>query len=52
MTGIEPAGDEQQETRTPAPPSDDLVQTRHSLKTSSGEEIQYTATAGRVVLRE
>ena len=52
MTGIEPAGDEQQETRTPAPPSDDLVQTHHSLKTSSGEELQYTATAGRVVLRE
>jgi carboxypeptidase C (cathepsin A) len=52
LTGIEPADDGQQETRTPAPPSDDLVQTRHSLKTSTGEEIQYTATAGRVVLRE
>jgi carboxypeptidase C (cathepsin A) len=52
LTVSEPPEDAQQETRTPAPPSDDLVATRHTLKTSTGEEIQYTATAGRVVLRE
>jgi carboxypeptidase C (cathepsin A) len=43
--------DEKKETRTPAPPSDDLTQTQHTLTTAAGE-LRYTATAGRVVLRE
>jgi carboxypeptidase C (cathepsin A) len=38
-------------TDEPAAPEDDLVQTRHTLATAAGE-ISYTATAGRVVLRE
>jgi carboxypeptidase C (cathepsin A) len=35
----------------PAEPADDLVTTRHTLTTAAGE-LAYTATAGRVVLRE
>jgi carboxypeptidase C (cathepsin A) len=35
----------------PAEPTDDLVTTRHVLRTSQ-QELAYTATAGRVVLRE
>jgi carboxypeptidase C (cathepsin A) len=34
-----------------APPEDDLAQTRHALSTPDGE-LSYTATAGRMVLRE
>ena len=41
----------EKETRTPAPPSDDLSETQHSLATPAGE-LRYTASAGRVVLRE
>jgi len=52
LTVSEPSDDEQQETRAPAPPSDDLVETRHTLKISTGDEIQYTVSTGRVVLRE
>ncbi len=36
---------------TPAEPIDDLVSTHHTL-TVEGREIAYTATTGRVVLRE
>jgi carboxypeptidase C (cathepsin A) len=40
-------------TRTrPAEPVDDLVTTSHEFVTSSGTTTGYTATAGRVVLRE
>ncbi len=39
-----------EESARPAP-TDDLVTTSHVLKTPSGE-LRYTATAGRVVLRE
>jgi carboxypeptidase C (cathepsin A) len=38
-------------TTTPAPPKDDLVTTRHTLKVGR-RTLRYTATAGRVVLRE
>ena len=38
-------------TTTPAPPKDDLVTTRHALKVGR-RTLRYTATAGRVVLRE
>ncbi|WP_037076139.1 S10 family peptidase [Pseudonocardia spinosispora] len=39
------------EATTPEPePTDDLVETRHTLITSTGE-LAYTATAGRIVLR-
>jgi carboxypeptidase C (cathepsin A) len=63
LTASQPAGDSRKagdpgsasdpgnETTTPAPPEDDLTQTRHTLVTAAGE-IRYTATAGRVVLRE
>ncbi|WP_405057575.1 peptidase S10 [Kribbella sp. NBC_01505] len=34
-----------------APPVDDLVATRHTL-TIGGRELKYTATTGRIVLRE
>ncbi|MDT7662734.1 MAG: hypothetical protein QOD04_2290, partial [Pseudonocardiales bacterium] len=37
--------------RTPRDePADDLVTTRHTLRTPAGE-LAYTATAGRIVLR-
>jgi carboxypeptidase C (cathepsin A) len=36
---------------TPPTPVDDIVTTRHELATSTGP-LQYTASAGRVVLRE
>lgn len=38
-------------TTTPAPPQDDLVTTRHTLKVGR-RTLRYTATTGRVVLRE
>lgn len=34
-----------------APPSDELVVTRHVVHTADGVELRYTATCGRVVLR-
>jgi len=54
LTASEPASDEQKETketRTPAPPSDDLTETHHTLATPAGE-IRYTVSAGRIALRE
>lgn len=52
MTASEPASDDKQkETPAPAPPTDDLTETHHILSTPAGE-IRYTASAGRVVLRE
>jgi carboxypeptidase C (cathepsin A) len=36
---------------TPPPPKDDLVTTRHTLKIGR-RALRYTATAGRIVLRE
>lgn len=33
-------------------PTDDLVSTPHTLTVASGEQLRYTATAGRIVLRE
>ncbi|MGL5818888.1 MAG: peptidase S10, partial [Phycicoccus sp.] len=39
------------ETTDPAPPSDDLVTTHHTLAVGR-RRIRYTATTGRVVLRE
>ncbi|GAA4725858.1 peptidase S10 [Pedococcus ginsenosidimutans] len=38
-------------TTTPAPPEDDLVETRHTLAVGR-RRLRYTATTGRVVLRE
>src|SRR5215207_6178300 len=38
-------------TTTPAPPKDDLVKTTHTLKVGR-RSLKYTATTGRVVLRE
>ena len=38
-------------TTTPAPPQDDLVTTRHTLAVGR-RRLHYTATTGRVVLRE
>src|SRR6478672_9255739 len=38
-------------TTTPAPAKDDLVTTRHTLRVGR-RTLRYTATAGRVVLRE
>ena len=35
----------------PAEPVDDLVATRHAV-TVDGQELRYTATTGRIVLRE
>jgi carboxypeptidase C (cathepsin A) len=45
------ASGENGETKAPAKePADDLVTTSHSI-TIDGEELSYTATAGRIVLR-
>ncbi|WP_256840937.1 S10 family peptidase [Ornithinimicrobium cryptoxanthini] len=38
-------------TTKPVEPKDDLVTTRHTLRVG-GEDLHYTATTGRVVLRE
>src|SRR5690349_2390499 len=38
-------------TTTPAPPKDDLVTSRHTLAVGR-RRLHYTATTGRVVLRE
>ena len=43
--------DTQDEDRTPPEPTDDLVTTSHTLTTERGK-LDYTATAGRVVLRK
>ncbi|RCW39990.1 carboxypeptidase C (cathepsin A) [Halopolyspora algeriensis] len=42
---------EKKQTTTPAEPADDLVTTHHTI-TAKGTELSYTATTGRVVLRE
>ncbi len=39
------------ETTRPAPPTDDLVTTQHTLSTAEGT-LHYTATTGRMVLHE
>jgi carboxypeptidase C (cathepsin A) len=50
--GDQSAGEAGSKTETlPAEPTDDLVTTRHELQTGQGMLV-YTATAGRVVLRE
>lgn len=36
----------------PAAPTDDLITTRHRLDLGDGEVLSYTATTGRIVLRE
>jgi carboxypeptidase C (cathepsin A) len=41
----------QQQTTTPAEPVDDLVSTHHTIKLA-GTDLSYTATTGRIVLRE
>lgn len=41
----------QEQTSIPAEPADDLVSTHHTI-TANGAELSYTATTGRVVLRE
>ncbi|TDW23635.1 S10 family peptidase [Kribbella kalugense] len=46
------ANEEKTETETkPATPADDLVTTQHTL-TIDGQELRYTATTGRIVLRQ
>jgi carboxypeptidase C (cathepsin A) len=46
------ANEEQTETETkPATPADDLVTSQHTL-TIDGQELRYTATTGRIVLRQ
>ena len=49
----EPAGAAGDDTRTtaPAPPTDDLVTTQHTLGRGR-KALSYTATTGRIVLRE
>jgi carboxypeptidase C (cathepsin A) len=51
--GGQPADDDDSKKveTAPAEPSDDLVTTRHELQTEHGKLV-YTATAGRLVLRE
>ena len=39
-----------EEKKTPAPPEDKVVQTKHSAKIG-GQEIKYTATAGTILLK-
>jgi carboxypeptidase C (cathepsin A) len=46
------ANEEHTETETkPATPADDLVTSQHTL-TIDGQELRYTATTGRIVLRQ
>ncbi len=48
-----PATDASPDPARPAPePVDDLVETHHVIRTVGGAELAYSATAGRVVLRE
>ncbi|MGW5642628.1 S10 family peptidase [Saccharopolyspora sp. NPDC003752] len=52
MAASEDKADEaKQESTTPAEPVDDLVSTHHTI-TADGAELAYTATTGRIVLRE
>ncbi|SDX56611.1 Carboxypeptidase C (cathepsin A) [Saccharopolyspora shandongensis] len=52
MAASEDRADEaKQESTTPAEPVDDLVSTHHTI-TADGAELAYTATTGRIVLRE
>ncbi|MBK0866635.1 MULTISPECIES: S10 family peptidase [unclassified Saccharopolyspora] len=46
-----PGDSEQAPANTPAEPVDDLVSTHHTI-TANGAELPYTATTGRIVLRE
>jgi carboxypeptidase C (cathepsin A) len=51
---LDMANEEQSETETetkPAKPVDDLVTSQHTI-TVDGQELRYTATTGRIVLRE
>src|SRR5882757_3605540 len=49
VTGMTSDGSETADSERPEP-TDDLVTTRHTLRTATGE-LAYTATAGRIVLR-
>ncbi|MCI2420713.1 peptidase S10 [Saccharopolyspora sp. K220] len=51
MAASEDNGDAKQESTTPAEPVDDLVSTHHTIDVD-GAELAYTATTGRIVLRE
>lgn len=51
MADSETSTDTSTKTSAPAPPEDDLVTTRHTLKVGR-RTLRYTATAGRMVLRE
>jgi carboxypeptidase C (cathepsin A) len=52
MAATEDSGSgERKQATTEAEPVDDLISTRHTI-TVQGTELSYTATAGRVVLRE
>lgn len=43
--------EKKEEEKKPAPPVDEIVTTTHTV-TIDGEEISYTATTGRIVLKE
>ena len=45
------SGDQEDTESKPSEPTDDLVTTRHTITLEDGE-LSYTATAGRIVLRE
>jgi carboxypeptidase C (cathepsin A) len=45
------SGDQEDRESKPTEPTDDLVTTRHAIALDDGE-LTYTATAGRIVLRE
>jgi len=49
--GESAARPEHEVTTTPAPPKDDVVSTRHTLRIGR-RTLRYTATTGRVVLRD
>ena len=51
MAASDQTSDETREKTTPAEPADDLVSTHHSIAID-GTELSYTATTGRIVLRE
>jgi carboxypeptidase C (cathepsin A) len=44
--------DQRKQSATAAEPVDDLVSTHHTLSPQDGAELSYTATTGRIVLRE
>lgn len=45
-----PAEKPKEEKKTPAPPEDKVVQTKHSVRVG-GQEIKYTATTGTLVMK-